>query len=78
MPVADNGQDSVQSFHWHLFEKSIGHVRTRLCTSRLNGKVELSQRVDSGVFYRLLVEGQVIDDVNLNERLRQKAQGPLS
>lgn len=72
-------------------------------TPRLNGKVERSHRIDSEEFYRLL-EGQVVDDVNLfnsklqewedyynyhrphgalagqtpYERLRQKAQDPLS
>ena len=40
-------------------------------TPRLNGKVEQSQRVDAEEFYRLL-EGQVIDDVNLfNDKLQE-------
>ncbi|MFE2648252.1 IS481 family transposase [Streptomyces nigra] len=98
----DNGQEFGQSFHWHLLDKGIGHVRIKPRTPRLNGKVERSHRIDSEEFYRLL-EGQVIDDVNLfnsklqewedyynhrphgalsgqtpYERLRQKAQDPLS
>ncbi|MER5465757.1 integrase core domain-containing protein [Streptomyces sp. NPDC002668] len=76
---------------------------SRRAKHRLNGKVERSHRIDSEEFYRLL-EGQVIDDVNLfntklqewedyynydrphgaltgqtpYERLRRKAQNPLS
>lgn len=98
----DNGQEFGSAFHWHLLDKGIGHVRIRPRTPRLNGKVERSHRIDSEEFYRLL-EGQVIDDVNLfntklqelggllqlrphsgltgqtpYERLRQKAQNPLS
>ncbi|MFF7234062.1 IS481 family transposase [Streptomyces sioyaensis] len=99
----DNGQEFGQSFHWHLLDKGIGHIRIKPRTPRLNGKVERSHRIDSEEFYRLL-EGQVIDDVNLfniklqewedyynyhrphgaltgqtpYERLRQKAQDPLS
>ncbi|MEU1106617.1 IS481 family transposase [Streptomyces tibetensis] len=99
----DNGQEFGQTFHWHLLDKGIGHVRIKPRTPRLNGKVERSHRIDSEEFYRLL-EGQVIDDVNLfnsklqewedyynyhrphgalagqtpYERLRQKAQDPLS
>ncbi|MFF8431065.1 IS481 family transposase [Streptomyces sp. NPDC016566] len=99
----DNGQEFGQAFHWHLLDKGIGHVRIKPRTPRLNGKVERSHRIDSEEFYRLL-EGQVIDDVNLfnsklqewedyynyhrphgalagqtpYERLRQKAQDPLS
>ncbi|MHA7191940.1 integrase core domain-containing protein [Arthrobacter sp. MDT2-16] len=38
--------------------------RIRPATPRLNGKVERSHRIDSEEFYRLL-EGQVINDVNL-------------
>ena len=49
----------------------IGHIRIRPATPRLNGKVERLHRIDSEEFYRLL-EGQVIDDVNLfNDRLQQ-------
>lgn len=99
----DNGQEFGSAFHWHLLDKGIGHVRIKPRTPRLNGKVERSHRIDSEEFYRLL-EGQVIDDVNLfniklqewedyynydrphgaltgqtpYERLRQKAQNPLS
>jgi hypothetical protein len=41
-------------------------------TPRLNGKVERSHRIDSEEFYRLL-EGQVIDDVNLfNDKLARR------
>jgi transposase InsO family protein len=60
----DNGSEFGQSFHWHLLDKGIGHIRIRPATPRLNGKVERSRRIDSEEFYRLL-EGQVIDDVNL-------------
>jgi transposase InsO family protein len=86
-----------------VMDKGIGHVRIKPRTPRLNGKAERSHRIDSEEFYRLL-EGQVIDDVNLfnsklqewedyynyhrphgalagqtpYERLRQKAQDPLS
>ena len=96
-------RSSDQSFHWHLLDKGIGHIRIRPRTPRLNGKVERSHRIDSEEFYRLL-EGEVIDDARLfetrlqewedyynydrphgalggqtpYERLRQKAQDPLS
>ncbi|MGV9901968.1 IS481 family transposase [Streptomyces sp. NPDC003388] len=99
----DNGQEFGQTFHWHVLDKGIGHVRIKPRTPRLNGKVERSHRIDSEEFHRLL-EGQVVDDVNLfnsklqewedyynyhrphgalagqtpYERLRQKAQDPLS
>ena len=52
------------SFHWHLLDKGIDHVRIRPRTPRLNGKVERSHRIDSEEFYRLL-KGQVIDDTRL-------------
>ncbi|MFF8940029.1 integrase core domain-containing protein [Streptomyces paradoxus] len=68
---ADNGQQFGRTFHWHLLDKGIGHVRIKPRTPRLNGKVERSHRIDSGEFYRLL-EGQVIDDVNLfNSKLQE-------
>jgi transposase InsO family protein len=99
----DNGSEFGASFHWHLLDKGIDHVKIKPRTPRLNGKVERSHRIDSEEFYRLL-EGQVIDDANLfseklqewedyynydrphgaldgqtpYERLRQKAQDPLS
>ncbi|MFI9780960.1 integrase core domain-containing protein [Streptomyces sp. NPDC051956] len=60
----DNGQEFGSTFHWHLLDKGIGHVRIKPRTPRLNGKVERSHRIDSEEFYRLL-EGQVIDDLNL-------------
>ncbi|MFJ6000520.1 integrase core domain-containing protein [Arthrobacter sp. NPDC092385] len=67
----DNGSEFGQSFHWHLLDKGIGHIRIRPATPRLNGKVERSHRIDSEEFHRLL-EGQVIDDVNLfQDRLQQ-------
>ena len=98
-----NGSEFGASFHWHLLDKGIDHVKIKPRTPRLNGKVERSHRIDSEEFYRLL-EGQVIDDANLfseklqewedyynyhrphgaldgqtpYERLRQKAQDPLS
>jgi transposase InsO family protein len=99
----DNGSEFGTSFHWHLLDKGIDHVKIKPRTPRLNGKVERSHRIDSEEFYRLL-EGQVIDDTRLftdklqewedyynyhrphgalsgqtpYERLRQKAQDPLS
>ena len=99
----DNGSEFGASFHWHLLDKGIDHVKIKPRTPRLNGKVERSHRIDSEEFYRLL-GGQVIDDANLfseklqewedyynyhrphgalsgqtlYERLRQKAQDPLS
>jgi transposase InsO family protein len=103
-PVDPDSQSEFgASFHWHLLDKGIDHVKIRPRTPRLNGKVERSHRIDSEEFYRLL-EGQVIDDANLfsdklqewedyynyhrphgalsgqtpYERLRQKAQDPLS
>jgi transposase InsO family protein len=60
----DNGSEFGASFHWHLLDKGIDHVKIRPRTPRLNGKVERSHRIDSEEFYRLL-EGQVIDDANL-------------
>ncbi|MBG6055319.1 hypothetical protein IWX81_001730 [Salinibacterium sp. CAN_S4] len=66
----DNGSEFGQSFHWHLLDKGINHVYIKPATPRLNGKVERSHRIDSEEFYRLL-EGQVIDDVNLfNDKLQ--------
>lgn len=54
-----------------LLDKGIGHVRIKPRTPRLNGKVERSHRIGSEEFYRLL-EGQVIDDVNLfNSKLQE-------
>jgi transposase InsO family protein len=99
----DNGSEFGASFHWHLLDKGIDHVKIKPRTPRLNGKVERSHRIDSEEFYRL-IEGQVIDDTRLftdklqewedyynyhrphgalggqtlYERLRQKAQDPLS
>jgi len=60
----DNGSEFGASFHWHLLDKGIDHVRIKPRTPRLNGKVERSHRIDSEEFYRLL-EGQVIDDTRL-------------
>ena len=60
----DNGSEFGASFHWHLLDKGIGHIRIKPRTPRLNGKVERSHRIDSEEFYRLL-EGQVIDDARL-------------
>ena len=48
----DNGQEFGASFHWHLIDKGIGHIRIR--TPRLNGKTDSSHRIDSEEFYRLL------------------------
>ena len=67
----DNGQEFGSAFHRHLLDMSIGHVKIRPRTPRLNGTVERSHRIDSDEFYRLL-EGEVIDDANLfAERLPQ-------
>ncbi len=60
----DNGAEFGASFHWHLLDKGVDHVKIRPRTPRLNGKVERSHRIDSEEFYRLL-EGQVIDDARL-------------
>jgi transposase InsO family protein len=60
----DNGSEFGTSFHWHLLDKGIDHVKIKPRTPRLNGKVERSHRIDSEEFYRLL-EGQVIDDTRL-------------
>ena len=38
----DNGQEFGASFHWHLVDKGIGHIRIKPRTPRLNGKVERS------------------------------------
>ena len=60
----DNGSEFGQSFHWHLLDLGIDHVKIKPRTPRLNGKVERSHRIDSEEFYRLL-QGQVIDDTRL-------------
>lgn len=60
----DNGSEFGTSFHLHLLDLGVDHVRIQPRTPRLNGKVERSHRIDSEEFYRLL-EGQVIDDTNL-------------
>ena len=57
----DNGSEFGASFHWHLLDQGIDHVKIKPRTPRLNGKVERSHRIDSEEFYRLL-KGQVIDD----------------
>jgi hypothetical protein len=60
------------SFHWHLLDKGVDHVKIRPRTPRLNGKVERSHRIDSEEFYRLL-QGQVIDDANVfSEKLQER------
>jgi transposase InsO family protein len=67
----DNGSEFGASFHWHLLDKGIDHVKIRPRTPRLNGKVERSHRIDSKEFYRLL-QGQVIDDTNpFTEKLQE-------
>ena len=67
----DHGAEFGQSFHWHLLDLGVDHVRIKPRTPRLNGKVERSHRIDSEEFYRLL-EGQVIDDANLfSEKLQE-------
>jgi transposase InsO family protein len=60
----DNGSEFGASFHWHLLDAGVDHVKIKPRTPRLNGKVERSHRIDSEEFYRLL-EGQIIDDTNL-------------
>ena len=60
----DNGSEFGSSFHWHLLDLGVDHVKIKPRTPRLNGKVERSHRIDSEEFYRLL-EGQVIDDTRL-------------
>lgn len=67
----DNGQEFGQTFHWHVLDKGIDHIRIRPRTPRLNGKVERSHRIDSEEFYRLL-EGEVIDDARLFENRLQE------
>ncbi|MEN2739547.1 integrase core domain-containing protein [Microbacterium sp. X-17] len=67
----DNRTEFGQSFYWYLLDKGIDHIRIQPAKPRLNGKVERSHRIDAEEFYRLL-EGQVMDDVNLfNDRLQQ-------
>jgi transposase InsO family protein len=63
----DNGSEFGASFHWHLLDKGVDHVRIKPRTPRLNGKVERSHRIDSEEFYRLL-HGQVIDDTRLSPK----------
>jgi len=60
----DNGSEFGTSFHLHLLDLGVDHVRIKPRTPRLNGKVERSHRIDSEEFYRLL-KGQVIDDTRL-------------
>jgi hypothetical protein len=67
----DNGLEFGASFHWHLLDKGIDHVRINPRTPRLNGKVERSHRIDSEEFYRLL-QGQLIEDAHLfTEKLQE-------
>jgi transposase InsO family protein len=67
----DNGSEFGTSFHLHLLDLGVDHVRIRPRTPRLNGKVERSHRIDSEEFYRLL-QGQVIDDSRLfTEKLQE-------
>jgi transposase InsO family protein len=67
----DNGSEFGASFHWHLLDKRIDHVRIKPGTPRLNGKVEKSHRIDSEEFYRLL-QGQLIEDAHLfTEKLQE-------
>jgi transposase InsO family protein len=60
----DNESEFGASFHRHLLDAGVDHVKIKPRTTRLNGKVERSHRIDSEEFYRLL-EGQVMDDTNL-------------
>src|SRR5215213_5269242 len=67
----DNGSEFGTSFHLHLLDLGVDHVKIKPRTPRLNGKVERSHRIDSEEFYRLL-QGQVIDDANVfTEKLQE-------
>ena len=67
----DNGSEFGTSFHLHLLDLGVDHVRIKPRTPRLNGKVERSHRIDSEEFYRL-VHGQAIDDANVfTEKLQE-------
>lgn len=67
----DNGSEFQSSFHWHVLDKGINHVYIKPRTSRLNGKVQRSHRIDAEEFYRLL-EGITIDDTELlNTKLQE-------
>jgi transposase InsO family protein len=57
---SDNGADFASAFHWHVLDRGIRHVYIKPATSRLNGKVERSHRIDDEEFYRLL-NGIVVD-----------------
>jgi transposase InsO family protein len=54
----DNGSEFGASFHWHLLDAGVDHVKIKPRTPRLIGKVERSHRIGSKEFCRLL-EGQV-------------------
>ena len=67
----DNGSEFGASFHWHLLDLGVDHVKIKPRTPRLNGKVERSHRIDSEEFYRLL-QRHVIDDTRLfTEKLQE-------
>jgi transposase InsO family protein len=65
------GHEFGSQFHYHVLDRGIGHVYIKPATSRLNGKVERSHRIDAEEFYRML-EDVVIDDTGLfNVRLKE-------
>jgi transposase InsO family protein len=65
----DNGSEFQSAFHWHLADRGIRHVYIKPATSRLNGKIKRSHRIDGDKFYRML-KGIVIDDAQLfNDKL---------
>ena len=67
----DNGTEFGSQFHYHVLDAGVGHVYIKPATSRLNGKVERSHRIDAEEFYWML-DGVVIDDTELfNDRLKE-------
>ena len=66
----DNGAEFQSKLHWHILDRGIRHIYINPATSRLNGKVERSHRIDNEEFYRILDHGIIIDDA---QRLQRQA-----
>jgi hypothetical protein len=62
---------SVPSFHWHLLDAGVDHVRIKPRTPRLNGEWEYYYSTTTGPTAPLAAQ-------HPTKRLRQKAQDPLS
>jgi transposase InsO family protein len=67
-----HGEEFQSKFRWHLQDRDVRHVYIRPRTSRLNGKVERSHRIDDEEFYQVLEDSAVRESIHLfNKKLRE-------